>query len=45
MIIVTLFSYFISTLKNTNSLSETMKDFIEKISKKYEKRKFKNASV
>lgn len=35
----------LNAIKNTNSLSEIMKDSIDKMSKEYERRKFKNASL
>lgn len=34
----------LEAIKNTHSLSEIMKDALEKMAKEYEKRKFKNAS-
>ena len=34
----------VDAISNTNSLSEIMKEPLEKMSKEYEKRKFKNAS-
>lgn len=35
----------LEAIKNTHSLSEIMKEPLEKMSKEYETRKFKNASV
>ena len=34
----------IAAINNTNSLSEIMKDALDKMAKEYETRKFKNAS-
>ena len=38
-------NYIIESINNTHSLSEIMKDSIDKLSKEYENRKFKNASA
>ena len=37
--------YIISSINNTHSLSEIMKESLNKLSKEYETRKFKNASA
>ena len=37
--------YIISSINNTHSLSEIMKESLNKLSKEYEARKFKNASA
>ena len=37
--------YILTAIKNTHSLSEIMKDSLEKLSKEYQNRKFKNASA
>ena len=38
------FAYILDAIKATHSLSEIMKDSLDKLSKEYEQRKFKKAS-
>ena len=35
----------LNAIKNTHSISETMKDSLDKMAKNYQERKFKNASL